>query len=57
MKYLAKLKAVAGDVPEVKKFLADAPIRVLDTERHDKTAPDRMRAEAARLILKYTKDK
>ncbi len=55
VKYLAKLKAVAGDVPEVKAFLKDAPERVLDVERHDKTAPDRMRAEAARLILKYQK--
>jgi hypothetical protein len=39
--------------PEVKAFLASAPERVVERERHDRTAPDRMREEAARLILKY----
>ena len=55
VKYLLKLKEVAGDVPEVKAFLADAPYRVVERERHDRTVPDKVREEAARLILKYTK--
>jgi hypothetical protein len=55
IKYLLKLKEVAGDVPEVKAFLADAPYRVVERERHDRTTPDKVREEAARLILKYTK--
>lgn len=55
VKYLAKLKAVAGNEPEVKAFLDDAPVRVVETERHDKTTPDRMRERAAELILKYEK--
>ena len=53
VKYLARLKEVAGGEPEVKAFLASAPERVVERERHDRTAPDRMREEAARLILKY----
>lgn len=53
LKYLAKLQKVAGDVPEVKAFLADAPIRVLETERHIKSTADAMREKVAGLILKY----
>lgn len=53
VKYLAKLKEVAGGEAEVKAFLASAPERVVECERHDRTAPDRIREEAARLILKY----
>lgn len=53
IKYLAKLKAVAGDVPEVKAFLADAPVAVVSRKRHDRTTPDRVRARAVELILKY----
>ena len=53
LKYLAKLRKVAGNVPEVKAFLADAPIRVLETERHVKSTADAMRERAAELILKY----
>ena len=53
IKYLARLKEVAGEVPEVKAFLADAPVAVVSRERHDKTTPDRMREEAVRLLLKY----
>ena len=55
IKYLARLKEVAGEVPEVKAFLADAPVAVVSRERHDKTTPDRMREEAARLLLKYSR--
>lgn len=57
VKYLAKLKAVAGDVPEVKKFLATAAKRVVVTERHDQTVADRVREEAAELILRYGREK
>jgi hypothetical protein len=57
VKYLAKLKEVAGDEPEVKEFLASAPERVVERERHDRTAPDRVREEAANLILKYKSSK
>ena len=53
IKYLAKLREVAGSKPEVAAFLKSAPERVMVVEMHDKTAPDRMREEAARLILKY----
>jgi hypothetical protein len=57
VKYLAKLKEVAGDEPEVKEFLVSAPERVVERERHDRTAPDRVREEAANLILKYKSSK
>lgn len=53
VKYLGKLREVAGDVPEVREFLESAPVAVVSLERHDKTAPDRMRERAAELILKY----
>ena len=53
VKYLAKLKAVAGGDPEVEAFLSKAPEAVVVRERHDRTTPDRMREEAARLILKH----
>ena len=53
LKYLEKLRAVAGNRPEVRKFLEDAPVRVTGTERHDKTTADRMREQAADLILRY----
>jgi hypothetical protein len=53
IKYLDKLREVAGEQAEVKAFLDSAPTRVMVEERHDPTAADRMREEAARLILKY----
>lgn len=53
VKYLAKLREVAGSEPEVAAFLKSAPERVMVVDMHDRTAPDRMREEAARLILKY----
>ena len=55
VKYLAKLKTVAGNRPEVKTFLETAAKRVVVTEKHDRTAADRVREEAAKLILKYGK--
>lgn len=55
VKYLAKLKAIAGDLPEVKKFLEQAPKKVVEKERHDPTCADRMRERAIELILKYSK--
>ena len=57
LKYLAKLHEVAGEKPEVVSFLSDAAVRVVETERHDKTTPDRMREKAAELILKYSNEK
>lgn len=55
IKYLDLLQKTAGDKPDVKKFLAEAPVRVVETERHDPTTSDRMREQAAELILKYAK--
>ena len=53
LKYLDLLEKVAGDRPKVKKFLAEAPVKVVETERHDKTTPDRLREQAAEMILTY----
>ena len=53
LKYLDALRALAGNQPEVKDFLAKAAIRVVETERHDRTAADRVRNEAIRLLLKH----
>ena len=53
VKYISRLRAVAGDRPEVKTFLEAAAKRVVVTEKHDRTAADRVREEAAELILKY----
>ena len=55
IKYLDRLREVAGGEPEVKAFLKEAARKVMVTEMHDHTAPDRMREEAAALILKYGK--
>ncbi len=55
IKYLDRLREVAGSDPEVAAFLKSAPERVMVTEMHDRTAPDRMREEAARLILKHAR--
>lgn len=55
VKYLDLLEKVAGDRPEVKTFLTEAAVKVVETERHDRTTPDRMRERAAELILKYAK--
>ena len=54
VKYLAKLRAVAGDRPDVQAFLRTAAKRVVETGRLDRTAADRVREEAAALILKWT---
>lgn len=55
LRYLDVLRTVAGDREEVRKFLSEVPLRVVETERHDVTAADRVRDEAVRLILKYQK--
>ena len=55
IKYLDRLREVAGSDPEVAAFLKSAPERVMVTEMHDRTTPDRMREEAARLILKHAR--
>ncbi len=52
IKYLAKLREVGGNSPEAQKFLADAPKRVMVDFGHDSTMPDKVREEAAELILK-----
>ena len=55
IKYLDKLREVAGDEMEVRDFLNEAAWRVMVLEMHDHQAPDRMREMAAMLILKYDK--
>ena len=56
VKYLDKLREVAGDRAEVREFLGEAVQKVMVTDLHDKTTPDRMREKAAELILKYAKE-
>lgn len=55
VKYLAKLREVAGNSPDAQKFLADAPKRVVIDFGHDPSMPDKVREEAAELILKLQK--
>jgi hypothetical protein len=49
IKYLAALKAKAGDKPEVASFLKEAPMKVVCDEAHDITAAHRMRARIIEL--------
>lgn len=53
LKYFDVLRRVAGDRDEVKEFMAEAAVRVVESERHDRTVADRMREKAVDLILKY----
>ena len=53
IKYLEKLREIAGGREDVQSFLKEAAHKVVVTEAHDHTTPDRMREEAAALILKY----
>lgn len=55
VKYLAKLREVAGNSPDAQKFLAGAPKRVVIDFGHDPSMPDKVREEAAELILKLQK--
>jgi len=53
IKYLDALKAAAGDRDEVKSFLLEAPVRVVERERHDRRTAEKVREEAIRLLMKY----
>ena len=52
VKYLAKLREIGKDSPEAQAFLETAAKRVAADSIHDQTMPDRVREEAAALILK-----
>lgn len=52
VKYLAKLRELAGGDPEVRAFLHAAAQRVVETGRIDRTAADRVREEVAARILR-----
>ena len=52
VKYLAKLREVGKDSPEAQKFLKTAAKRVVVDFAHDASMPDKVREEAAQLILK-----
>ncbi|MCR5840328.1 MAG: hypothetical protein K6G94_11930 [Kiritimatiellae bacterium] len=53
VKYFDKLREIAGDRKEVKEFLEEAVHKVMVTDMHDHSTPDKMREKAAELILKY----
>ena len=55
VKYLAKLREVGKDSAEAQKFLKTAARRVLVEKAHDPNEADRVREEAAELILKVQK--
>ncbi|OQA87422.1 MAG: hypothetical protein BWY31_00792 [Lentisphaerae bacterium ADurb.Bin242] len=52
VKYLAKLREVGKDSPEAQEFLKNAAKRVVVDFAHDPETPDKVREEAAALILK-----
>ena len=54
VKYLAKLRELAGGDPEVRAFLRAAAQRVVETGRIDRTAADRVREEVAARILRVS---
>jgi hypothetical protein len=54
VKYLAALREVAGDDPEAARFLAEAPLKVVRDEAHDRGAAGRMRARAIELYRKIS---
>lgn len=54
VKYLAALRAAAGDDPEVKAFLDQAAKEVLEVSPRDPTTPGRMRERARQLLLNRT---
>ena len=55
VKYLAKLREVGKDSAEAQAFLKTAARRVVVDKAHDPTEADRVREEAAALILKLQK--
>ena len=55
VKYLAKLRNVGKDSQEAQDFLKTAAKRVVVDFAHDATMPDKVREEAANLILKLQK--
>ena len=55
VKYLAKLREAGKDSPEAQDFLKTAAKRVVVDFAHDASMPDRVREEAAALILKLQK--
>ena len=52
VKYLAKLRKIAGNSVEAKQFLEAAARKVVKDQRFNTSMPDQVREEAARLILK-----
>jgi hypothetical protein len=54
LKYIACLREISGADREVEAFVARAVDRALNTCRHDPTEPDRLREQAAQMILKKT---
>ena len=55
VKYLDKLREVGKDSPEAQAFLKTAAKRVVVDKAHDSTEADKVREEAAKLILKLKK--
>ena len=53
VKYLAALRSVAGDDPEVKEFLETAARKVVVDDPMSRDLPERMRERARELILKH----
>lgn len=56
VKYLAKLKEAGKNSPEAQAFLKNAAKRVVDDFNYDASMPDKVREEAAHLILKLQKE-
>jgi hypothetical protein len=54
LKYIACLREISGADGKVDAFVARAVDRALNTCRHDPTEPDRLREQAAQMILKKT---
>ena len=57
VKYLAKLRKIAGNSAEARNFLKTAARRVVIDQRFNSKAPDQVREEAANLILKLQEQK
>ena len=56
VKYLAKLKEAGKNSPEAQAFLKNAAKRGVDDFNYDSSMPDKVREEAAHLILKLQKE-
>ena len=55
--YLQKLREVGKNSPEAQAFLKNAAKRVLVDHAHDRHMPDKVREEAAELIVKILQKK